>query len=479
MKKVFHIFKIQKEERWLALIIFALLTILNGLVIAKYNAPFTQITNDYYKNFIRHFCISGFDPLTYWVLSDWSAAYNVYRHPLLAFYMYVPYLINMGLMKLTGYNCALYIAVIIQMFCAFYSMVFLYRIFREVIELGKWASHALTLLFFSFGYVMVSAIVPDHFVISMLLLILALYVSGRRMKNHHDFKIWQSVLYFLLTAGTSLNNGLKTYLAALFTNGRKFFSIKYFLIGVILPAALMWAFARWEYRTFVWPKEMARHEAKMKKNKEATAKIYQQYRDSTGVKDSAKVEAAVRKIIKDKAHAKYVRDHKQIWNKNTGKPIAKGEFMNWTDKTTSRSQTLVENFFGESIMLHQQNLLGDVLRNRPVIVKYQSAVNYVVEACIIVLFLLGILAGRNSKFLWLTLTFFLMDAALHIGLGFGINEVYIMTAHYMYALPIAIAFLALKAKGKNLKWAFRGLMLAITLYLWISNGYLLAGYMLG
>lgn len=299
------------------------------------------------------------------------------------------------------------------------------------------------------------------------------------MKKGRQLTIWQTILLFVFTAGVSLNNGLKTYLAALFTNGRKFFSIKYFLIGVILPAALMWAFARWEYRTFVWPKEMARHEAKMKKNKEATAKIYQQYRDSTGVKDSAKAEAAVKKIIKDKAHAKYVRDHKQIWNKNTGKPIAKGEFMNWTDKTTSRSQTLVENFFGESIMLHQQNLLGDVLRNRPVIVKYQSAVNYVVEACIVVLFLLGILAGRKSKFLWLTLTFFLMDAALHIGLGFGINEVYIMTAHYMYALPVAIAFLALKAKGKSLKWAFRGLMLAITLYLWISNGYLLAGYMLG
>lgn len=52
-----------------------------------------------------------------------------------------------------------------------------------------------------------------------------------------------------------------------FTNGRKFFSIKYFLIGIILPAALMWGFARWEYRTFVWPKEMARHEAKMKKTR--------------------------------------------------------------------------------------------------------------------------------------------------------------------------------------------------------------------
>ena len=302
---------------------------------------------------------------------------------------------------------------------------------------------------------------------------------GVCIKKGRKLTIWQTILLFVFTAGVSLNNGLKTYLAALFTNGRKFFGIKYFLLGIILPAALMWGFARWEYRTFVWPKEMARHEAKIKKNKEATAKIYQQYRDTAQVKDSAKVEAAVKKIIKDKAHAKYVRDHKQIWNKNTGKPIAKGEFMNWTDKTTSRGETLVENFFGEGIMLHQQNLLGDVLRNRPVIVKYQSPVNYVIEACIVLLFVLGILAGRKSKFLWLTLTFFLMDTALHIGLGFGINEVYIMTAHYMYALPIAIAFLALKAKGKSIKWAFRGLMLAITLYLWISNGYLLVGYMLG
>ena len=479
MKKIFDIFKIKKEERWLALGIFLALAILNGVVIARYASHFTLITDDYYKNFIRHFCVSGFDPLTYWVLSDWNAAYNVYRHPLLAFYMYIPYLINMGLMKLTGYNCALFIAVIIQMFCGFYATLFLQRIFREVLELDKAASSILTLLFFSFGYVMVTCIVPDHFVISMLLLILALYVSGRRIKHNHPLKIWQTVVYFVLTAGTSLNNGLKIFFSALFVNRKRFFRPKYLLLAVILPAALLWGFCRWEYRTFVWPKEMARHEAKMKKNKEATAKIYQQYRDSTGVKDSAKVEAAVRKIIKDKAHAKYVRDHKQIWNKNTGKPIAKGEFMNWTDKTTSRSQTLVENFFGESIMLHQQNLLGDVLRNRPVIVKYQSPVNYVVEAYIVLLFVLGILAGRKSKFLWLTMTFFLLDAALHIGLGFGINEVYIMTAHYMYALPIAIAFLALKAKEKSIKWAFRGLMIAITLYLWISNGYLLVSYMLG
>lgn len=450
MKKVFHIFKIQKEERWLALIIFALLAILNGLVIAKYNAPFTQITNDYYKNFIRHFCVSGFDPLTYWVLSDWSAAYNVYRHPLLAFYMYVPYLINMGLMKLTGYNCALYIAVIIQMFCAFYSMVFLYRIFREVIELGKWASHALTLLFFSFGYVMVSAIVPDHFVISMLLLILALYVSGRRMKNHHDFKIWQSVLYFLLTAGTSLNNGLKIFFSALFVNGKRFFRPKHLLLAVILPAGLLWGFCYWEYRTYVWPNEMARKEAKAKKE--------------AAKKDSIQ---KAKQLAKEKAKKK--RGPKQ------GTPLTKVGFMSWTDISTSRTESVVENLMGESIQLHPDYLLGDELRHRPMIVKYRYWWNYAVEGIISLLFLAGIWYGRKSKYLWLVLSYFALDMVLHIGLGFGINEVYIMTAHWIYALPIAMGFLIKNAPIRFRKYLI-GIVAAIALYLIIYNGRLIVGY---
>jgi len=450
MKKVFHIFKIQKEERWLALIIFALLAILNGLVIAKYNAPFTQITNDYYKNFIRHFCVSGFDPLTYWVLSDWSAAYNVYRHPLLAFYMYVPYLINMGLMKLTGYNCALYIAVIIQMFCAFYSMVFLYRIFREVIELGKWASHALTLLFFSFGYVMVSAIVPDHFVISMLLLILALYVSGRRMKNHHDFKIWQSVLYFLLTAGTSLNNGLKIFFSALFVNGKRFFRPKHLLLAVILPAGLLWGFCHWEYRTYVWPNEMARKEAKAKKE--------------AAKKDSIQ---KAKQLAKEKAKKK--RGPKQ------GAPLTKVGFMSWTDISTSRTESVVENLMGESIQLHSDYLLGDELRHRPMIVKYRYWWNYAVEGAISLLFLSGIWYGRKSKYLWLVLSYFALDMVLHIGLGFGINEVYIMTAHWIYALPIAMGFLIKNAPIRFRKYLI-GIVAAIALYLIIYNGSLIVGY---
>ena len=490
MKKIFDIFKIKKEERWLALSIFLALAILNGVVIAHYAGTFTLVTDDYYKNFIRHFCVSGFDPLTYWVLSDWNAAYNVYRHPLLAFYMYIPYLINMGLMKLTGYNCALFIAVIIQMFCGFYATLFLQRIFREVLELDKAASSILTLLFFSFGYIMVTCIVPDHFVISMLLLILALYVSGRRIKHNHPFKIWQTVVYFVLTAGTSLNNGLKIFFSALFVNRKRFFCPKYLLLAVILPAALLWGFCRWEYRTFVWPVEMARKEMKAKKAAEKKAR-QERMAQLKQIKDSLTKDSIQRGLkiitpeeIAQKAKNDSIQKAKQLARNEArkkrgpkqGAPIMKGEFMNWTDATSSRTQSIVENLMGESIQLHQDYVLQDELRHRPMFVNYRYAFNYIVEALIIILFLAGIWAGRKSRYLWLVMSYFGLDMLLHIGLGFGLNEVYIMTGHWIYALPITIGFLLKETRQQRYSLCLKSLLLTIGLFLLIYNGILIIGY---
>lgn len=490
MKKIFDIFKIKKEERWLALGIFLALAILNGVVIARYAGTFTLVTDDYYKNFIRHFCVSGFDPLTYWVLSDWNAAYNVYRHPLLAFYLYIPYLINMGLMKLTGYNCALFIAVIIQMFCGFYATLFLQRIFREVLELDKAASSILTLLFFSFGYVMVTCIVPDHFVISMLLLILALYVSGRRIKHNHPLKIWQTVVYFVLTAGTSLNNGLKIFFSALFVNRKRFFRPKHLLLAVILPAALLWGFCRWEYRTFVWPVEMARKEMKVKKTAEKKAR-QERMAQLKQIKDSLTKDSIQRGLkiitpeeIAQKAKNDSIQKAKQLARNEArkkrgpkqGAPIMKGEFMNWTDATSSRTLSIVENLMGESIQLHQDYVLQDELRHRPMFVNYRYAFNYIVEALIIILFLAGIWAGRKSRYLWLVMSYFSLDMLLHIGLGFGLNEVYIMSGHWIYALPIAIGFLLKETRHQRYSLCLKSLLLTIGLFLLIYNGILIIGY---
>ena len=101
-------------------------------------------------------------------------------------------------------------------------------------------------------------------------------------------------------------------------------------------------------------------------------------------------------------------------------------------------------------------LLGDVLRNRPLIVRYDTSnilgyINYLAEAVIVLLFLIGVWMGRKKIFLWTAMSFLILDMALHMGLGFGINEIYIMSAHYLFVLPIAIAYLfkALEARKRS------------------------------
>lgn len=479
MRNPFNILKVKREERWLMLAILLILVALNALVIIHYYEMFTPLKTYYWPLFIRNFHVSGFDPITYSVVSDWIAGYNVYRHPLLAFYMYVPYLINQALMQITGHNCAIFIVATMQITCGFYAMLFFYRIVREIIELSHRMSVVLTLFYFSFAYVMLSTMVPDHFIISMMLLLIALYISGKRIKSGKEFTIWQTVLYFLLTAGTSLNNGLKIFLAGLFVNRRRFFRPRYLLLAVILPSALIWGFARWEYATLVWPRETAQHEAKKKKQEQQKQRAHEAFlaelrRDSI---DTANGDTAAVNARKAQKEAKAAEARKKAETKKApsqGKPISKGEFLRWTDITTSRSQSVVENLFGESIQLHPDNLLGDTLRQRPVIVNYRWWWNYAVEAIIIVLFIVGLWLGRRSRFLWLVMSFFLMDMALHIGLGFGINEVYIMSAHWIYAIPIAIAYILKSRAARSISF----LLMAITAYLLIYNIELFVEYFL-
>ncbi|MDY4625871.1 MAG: DUF6080 domain-containing protein, partial [Prevotella sp.] len=161
-----------------------------------------------------------------------------------------------------------------------------------------------------------------------------------------------------------------------------------------------------------------------------------------------------------------------------GKPLGKGEFTQWTDITTSRTETLVENLFGESFLLHDTHTFEDVLRTRPIIVAYKAWQNYFVEAVIVLLFALGIWCGRRSRFLWVALSFFGFDMLLHMGLGFGINEVYIMAPHWIYVIPISLAFLFRHLRGRTLLVG-RVVVLSLAAYMLLWNGTLLVHYMLG
>ncbi len=478
LRRIFDIFRIRKEERVPAIIWLAMIVITNALVIYCYYPELSPLSDNYRSVVLRTFHISGYDPLSYVILTDWSPVYNIYRHPLLAFFMYPLYAINQGLIAITGINCAQFVVAALLVFCAFYSLVFLYRIFKEIISLSHVDACILSFLTYSFAYIMVASCVPDHFILSMMLLILTIYVSGRKMQRDKPYTIWQTILFFFLTAGISLNNGIKVFMANMLTNVRKFFRPANLIFAIILPAVTMWFIARLEWKQYEYPRFHARQVAKVKKRNAERTAIYNMVKDTIQTEDSATIAREVKRAINAKAREKQKERQKIASVAHAGKPMGKGEFSQWTDMTTSRWQSAVENLFGESIQLHTDYLLGDTLVKRPVFVPYKYWINYIVEGIIVALFLAGIWCGRRARFLWLCLSFFLYDMLIHFVLGFGLNEIYIMSPHFLFVVTIGIAFLLRRTQGTKAHKILSALCAVLAFMLTIYNGGLLIHYLM-
>ena len=458
--KAFKLFKIKPEERIQSLLALVVIVVLNALFIYRMHDLFMQEGfGPYWKVFEHELHLSGYDPLTYLGVTDWDVVYQVFRHPLLSFIIWPLYLLNEGLSWLLGVNCVQYLVALPLIVCSFYSYIFLYRIHREVIALERWDATLLTAFYFSFAYILLSVIVPDHFTISMFLLLVTLYISGVCIQKGREFRWWQSAIFFYITAGVTLSNGVKVFLSGFFVNLRDFFRPKYLLLAVVLPAALLWGTAMWEYREYVLPKEKARAETKARHEEAIKKKV-------------AAMLPEERKAFETKQARRELR--LKLQKEKSGQPMEDHGFLKWTDISTSRWQSFYENLFGESLQFHRQHFLEDTLVGRPVFVKYDAIFNYIIEALILLLALAGIWIGRRHRFLWLCLSCFGVDMFIHLILGFGLNEIFIMAPHFMFVLPIATAYLF---KSVNWQW-LRLAVVFLTIYLLVYNGYLLTDFLL-
>ena len=458
--KAFKLFKIKPEERVQSLVALVIIVLLNALFIYRMHDLFMQEGfGPYWKVFERELHLSGYDPLTYLGVTDWDVVYQVYRHPLLSFMIWPLYLLNEGLTWLLGVNCVQYLVAFWLIVCSYYSYIFLYRIHREIIALSRWDATLLTAFYLSFAYILLSVIVPDHFTISMFLLLITLYISGVCIQKGREFRWWQSAIFFYITAGVTLSNGIKVFLSGFFVNLKDFFRPKYLLLAVVLPAALLWGTAVWEYRTYVLPKEKARAEMKARQEEVLKEKV-------------AAMSPEERKTFEAKQARRELR--LKLQKEKAGQPMEDHGFLKWTDISTSRWQSVYENLFGESLQFHRQHFLEDTLVGRPVFVKYDMMFNYIVEALILLLALAGIWVGRKRRFLWLCLSCFGFDMFIHLILGFGLNEIFIMAPHFMFVLPIATAYLF---KSVNWQW-LRLAVVFLTIYLLVYNGYLLTDFLL-
>ena len=456
---MFGLFRVKPEERVQAMVALGVIVALNVLFIWRLHELFLQPGfGPYWRVFERELHLAGYDPFTYLTVTDWDVVYETHRHPLLAFLVWPLWLLNQGLTWLTGVNCVQYVVALAVITSSLYSYIFLYRIFREVIRLRRDDATLMTMFSFSMAYILLSVIVPDHFTISMFLILLTLYISGICIKKGREFQWWQSAILFMITAGVTLSNGVKVFLSGFFVNLKDFFRPKYLLLAVVLPAALLWGIAVWEHQTFVEPRQQAREAMKQRKAEEMKVRVAQMTPD-----ERARFEAkqAKREVVLQRQAAK------------TGKPMEDKGFLKWTDISTSRWQTLYENLFGEAIQFHRQHFLEDTLVGRPVFVPYLSLFSYVVESILGLLALVGIWFGRRSRFLWLCLSCLAMDMGIHLVLGFGINEVFIMAPHFLFVLPITIAFLLREVKGHSIRLT----IVALTAYLLTYNGILLTHFL--
>ena len=437
---IFNIFKVKKEERWLAFAMLAVFVTFNAMVIASHYHVYTmEAHGGFWSVFTKNFRMSGYDCWSWITVSGGRIHFVTSRHPLYLTFLYLLYLLNDWLIQNVGYNFAVYFMAVIIVFSAFYAVLFMYRVFREVLELRRKDARLLTLLLFSFGHVLIPTMVPDHFVISLMLLSLTLYITGKKMKKGQLLTAWQSLVLTFFTAGMATSNGVKTLLAGLFTNGKKVFTCKFISIGVVLPLLLLLGIQQSQYYLLEVPQQA----------------VVRHIESETLKKNPQKV------LEHKKQRDEWQRTH-------LGQPVGDGVITKLMDVSTPRVPTIVENFFGESIQLHQRSLLKDVSWERPIFVEYNWSVNYIIEAFVVLLFIVGIVFSYKQRFFKMLLAWFACDLTLHLILGFAVTEVYIMTSGWAFIIPISYGYLL---KRLSMKWLklMRVALIMLTIYLWIYN----------
>lgn len=435
---------LRKEERPIAVVALVVFAALNALLIANHWQSFTRGAHvGFWSVFYNHLNMSGYDIFSLIFISCMRLHWNTLRHPLFVVVLLPLFWLNRLIMPPTEFNAAVLLMAALLVAADVWGAVLMHRLLRDVVEVRRVDAALLTALFYGFAHVMIATMVPDHFALSLPLLLLTLLIAGRKLKEGKPMKLWQSALLFFLTAGVTLTNGVKVALAAWFVNGRKVFSWRS-IAAFVVPTLLLGAIYVWQQDAIVAPQER-----KIKR-----------------------IEAAVAK--KDPARIAKLKEHNDFVKQQNGEALTKNvPLLEWSDITTDRWQSAVDNLFGESLQLHRDYLLEDVQQTRPVFVQYRSALNYVVEALLVVLLAVGAWMARREKFFLMVLAWFGFDMLMHMGFGFGLNEVYIMTAHWAFIIPIAAGYILRRSNSM----APRVLVAALAVWLWAYNAAIVIGYL--
>lgn len=438
---------LEKHSETLIVLLLGLLIFggLNTMMVLSAPPAWTDIHVGPWTAFHRNFTLSGFDQVTYVAITQWRPLFAHLRHPILIYMIWPLTELNTWLKDLYGINCAVYILATLWTLLSTLSWLLLYKIFRKIIGLGILQSLLLDLFYFSMAFVMLATFAPDHMLLTMTVLLSVIYLIGKAWKSGRQLSSWKVLILYFIGTGISTTNGVKIWLMDMVGNWRSKAwgkmlcrSLLYFIPTLML--AYMYSY---QERTLRLEEYRYQKRVTAQAIKRDSVKFMEQRRD-------AKRREAIRRK----------------------KQIANYPIFEWTDTSIPIVPTLTENIFGEGIQLHEDYLLHDANREgqRPVIVKYRSWYNYLVEALIVFMFVAGIFVGRKERFMWVCMMPFIFDMFIHVGLRFALTDVYIMTAHWAFVIPIAIAYLVRKARdSKAFNIALLSTLALLTIYLWYHN----------
>ena len=192
---------LRKEERPVALVALVVFVLLNAMLIYNHYDSFTRGAHvGFWSVFYNHLGMSGYDVFSLIFISCMRLHWNALRHPLFVAVLLPLYWINHTIMPPTEFNFAVFLMAAVLVACDVWGVILLHRILRDIVGCTRKDTLWLIALFYGFAHIMITTMVPDHFALSLPLLLLTLLLTGRKLQEGKRFTYLQQALLFMLTA---------------------------------------------------------------------------------------------------------------------------------------------------------------------------------------------------------------------------------------------------------------------------------------
>ena len=124
------------------------------------------------------------------------------------------------------------------------------------------------------------------------------------------------------------------------------------------------------------------------------------------------------------------------------KPIYWG-YIKWINTDVSRTNSFINNMFGQSILFHSNSLIQDNVSMG----YYPELWKNILNVLFIIMVACGIVLSIKTKLMQLLLCFLSVDIFIHLVCCFGISEIYIYSPHYLFIFVISIGYLIKRTSG--------------------------------